>query len=400
MRAKSASLWTSDFLLVTLGNALFFVTLFFLMPILPLFVVELGASQTQVGMVTSVSALGAIISRLLSGSAVDRWGSRRFLIFGSVVNIAGAIMLILSTNIGMVLFSRALQGISLGLFTTAASTMVAHIVPVPRRAEGLGWFGLSGNVAMAIGPVGSGAIALSLGYLGVFWASAIMALGALGIVFALRKTESVREESPVAVAKPSYQWIRLSRGALIPALVMLSVTFGFGGMMTFVPIRGSELGLTNVGFFFSALALAQIVSRVSTARLADRFGRFAVILPSLSVMVVGLVLLAFAESAASLGVVAVFFGLGWGALMPAILALAIDRAESDERGAAMGTFFAAVDLGVAVGTALLGALIQFASFEVAFLVAAALGVVGTAASVIDYRGNGASSQVESQSVAK
>lgn len=373
-------LWTLEFILLTLANGMFFSTLFSLMPVLPLYVTSLGGNETQVGIVTSASATTAIFIRFVAGPAIDRWGARPFLIGGGIASSVSALMLLWADSVGTVVFSRLVHGASMGVFSTAASVLAAQIVPVPRRAEGLGWFGLSGNVAMALGPVASSAVAVTFGFEGVFWATLGLSVAAIMIALVVRKRPPETEDASATVPKvsrPKRGWLRLSQGAMIPSATMLFVAVGLGGVMTFAPILGVQIGLESAGVFYTTMAVSQMTARVLTGRLADRFGRKKVIFPSLIWAMIGLAAFGFVKGAGGLILVAFLFGLGWGALMPAMLALAIDLSESDERGAAMATYFGAVDGGVALGTPLIGMIIGEASFGTAFLLAAAAAGLGT-----------------------
>ena len=88
--------------------------------------------------------------------------------------------------------------------------------------------------------------------------------------------------------------------------------------------------------------------------MSDRRGRVAVIAPGLLFTFVALLVLSQAESTTTLLVAAVLYAIGVGAAQPAIMALTIDRAKPQERGAAMGTFGTAMDLGISVGAIVWG----------------------------------------------
>lgn len=374
LQDRTPTLWTSNFLLITLGNAFFFCSLFFQTAALPLYLNQLGAGEFQIGLVIGLGSGVAIAARLFAGTAVDRLGQRkRFLLFGTLLFAIASLLMIPAAQVGHFFVLRFLQGIAIAGFTTAAGTLAADIAPGPRRAEAMGYFGMSGNVAMAIGPALAGFLVLTTGFDGVFAVATVLC--ALALLTVWRIHEPRRE--PTAAASTG-GLIAINRSAVFPALVLVTMTFGFGGIISFAPLRAGQVGLGNVGLFFTLMAGTMIAIRLTTGRLADRFGRSAVIIPSALFAAAASLILATTASSFYLLVAAVLFGIGVGAVVPALTALVIDRVAATERGSAMATFFAAFDVGVGLGAILIGYLIESVSFSFAFGIATAAALIGAA----------------------
>ncbi len=112
--------------------------------------------------------------------------------------------------------------------------------------------------------------------------------------------------------------------------------------------------------------------------MSDRRGRVAVIAPGLLFTFVALLVLSQAESMAALLVVAVLYAVGVGAAQPTLMAMTVDRAGPQERGAAMGTFTTAMDLGIGVGSVVWGVTAEAFGFSTMYVAASLMGLVGVA----------------------
>lgn len=121
-------------------------------------------------------------------------------------------------------------------------------------------------------------------------------------------------------------------------MLVLLVTLVYGATQSFVLLYAEDRDIAGKGLYFTAFAVAVFVSRLFGGRLADRRGRWTVILPSLALMVVAMPILSIASNLALLLLVGALFELAFGAAQPALSAPAIDLVAPAQRGAAMATF--------------------------------------------------------------
>ena len=128
--------------------------------------------------------------------------------------------------------------------------------------------------------------------------------------------------------------------------------------------------------FFAICSLAMICVRFIGGGLADRFGRFRVILPAMLAISAGVLGLSMAKSATLLLASAIFYGLGYGLAYPSLNASVIDRVKATDRGSAMGIFTASADLGVFLGPLLIGLISQRIGFSPAFMLTSFVPLVG------------------------
>jgi MFS family permease len=168
----------------------------------------------------------------------------------------------------------------------------------------------------------------------------------------------------------------ISRTALFPATVMFTLALTYGTVLSFLPLMAVSRGIGGFEIFFTVYALALIAVRAAGGSLSDRVGRAAVVIPGMVLAAVGMVLVAMATSLTGLLVAAVLYGLGFGAVNPALMALTVDRCGLANRGAAMATFSGSFDLGIGVGSVLLGYVLQLSDFGTMYLAAAGVAVGG------------------------
>ena len=146
-------LLTRNFILTSLSTFTIFTSFYFLLVTLPEYITQLGGSESEVGLIIGVFTISAVLLRPFIGREVDRRGRKIILLAGTAVFLISMLLYSYTTSVLSLLLLRVLHGIGWGAATTAASTLIADIAPPSRRGEAMGVFGISSNVAMAIGPI-------------------------------------------------------------------------------------------------------------------------------------------------------------------------------------------------------------------------------------------------------
>ncbi len=352
-------LWTKSFVLMTLGMLVLFTGFYLLLPTLPLFIKNIGGTESQVGLVAGVFTLTAVVLRPIVGGLLDRYGRRLFIIWGLLLFILSMYLYNWVTTIAFLLVLRVLHGASWALSTTAVSTSITDIIPMSRRGEGMGWFGMAMTVAMAIGPT-LGLWVLDEGeFPSLFWLATGLSFVAFLLVLATRIPEHATSSSGKLV------FIEKSVLPLTVSLFFLAVAYG--GITTFLPLFGVSIQV-NSGVFFFVYALALTLARPIAGKLSDRIGEAYVIVPGLAVTVLSLVVLSFSESVVGVIISAILYGLGFGSAQPALQAANLRLAPSDKRGVASASFMTAFDLGIGLGSIILGWVSQHTGYQILFLV--------------------------------
>ena len=370
---RGERIFSKDFNLVLFANALAFGSFYLLLATLPLFVKHLGGSDTGVGIVMGSFAITAVVLRPFVGRYSDVSGRKRLMIWGAVAVAAICLLYGEATGVVFLVLLRVAYGVGWAVFGTAAWAMASDIAPATRRGEAMGYFGIAMNVSMAVGPAAGVFLVQTWGYGALFWVAAGLAgaaaLGSLGLSsdHVVRQRRGSRRGAAGTV---------LLKSALFPSAVLVCMALTYASVITFLPVYAEVKDLGNPGVFFSVYAVFLIVSRGPLGKASDRFGRGHVVAPGMALIAVSMLLLAWVTSFVGMLVVAAIYGLAAGAVQPVLMAWTVDRARLSERGAAMGTFTAAMDVGVGVGSLAWGVLADAAGFGAVYVVSAAVAGIG------------------------
>jgi MFS family permease len=366
--------WVKDFLLTWVNRFSFFLAHHLTRPLLPLYLLSFGASSTVIGGVIAVFTITSTLMRLPVGLLIDRWGRKPFLLSGIGFFTAGNFGYLWAPSILSMVPCRILHGVGWSGCTTAIATLAADIVPQRRRGELIGYAGMASSLAGALGPVAGFAVFDVFGYPGVF-----LAAGGLLIISFFLGLLVAEPKNALAKEKITH-WTQVIavRETLLPALTVAFISFGQGGTLTFLPLQALKLGLNNPGLWFGLYALCLLLSRPIAGPLSDRISRRAVILPGLILHVASFLLLALATSPAWLWAAAVIGGFGIGAAQPALMTAAVDQASPQRRGQSMAQFQCFFDLGIGLGSLVLGVLLDLTdqNFSIMYLATAIVSFVG------------------------
>ena len=366
-------LYTSDFILTALANFTNSFGMQMLVATLPVYVISLGGSQTDAGMVSGALAFTALLFRPLMGWMTDSWRRRPLVLIGTSCYGFASVIYLLTYSIPLLLVGRFVHGFGLSCYTTASTAYIADIAPLRRRAEAVGVFAAAQAMGLIIGPAIGFMIVGASGFHRLFYFSGGLAFTAFFISIFARER---RRPEEIKNRPWSIRTGILAIEALPLAWMALCMGMGFGAVNSFIAIFAQSRGFQNPGFYFMIQALALLISRIFTGRLADRYGRQIAIIPGFLVGALALVLLPFANGFSDFILSASLFGFGFGAAQPATMALLIDRVPSEQRGLASSTYYMGFDGGISIGSILLGVVSQRLGFSVMWPIAAGCLLLG------------------------
>lgn len=376
----SPALWTKDFTLATIAN--FFVSFVFylLIPTMALYAVNaFGASDTAAGLASSSFVIGAVVGRIFTGKYLDFVGRRRLVIISLGIYVALGLAYVLADGLPLFVALRTVHGFGFGTSATVIAASVMSMIPPARRAEGTGYFGISGTIATAIGPLLALTIADRFSYDALFITASVVAL--LALLVALTITFPERE---VSQAERESKW-SLSLGTLVDAhtvpvaSIMLLAGFAYSGVLSFLANYAQQADLvSSASLFFLVYAIAVFISRLFIGRIQDRRGDNIVIYPIFASFVAGFVMLGVSSQAWHILLAAVFMGFGFGALMPALQSVITAKSPLPRVGLATATFFLMLDIGTGIGPIVLGLAIPHLGYHGMYFLLAGIIVVAAA----------------------
>ncbi|WP_449539246.1 MFS transporter [Ferdinandcohnia sp. Marseille-Q9671] len=351
-------LWTKDFISLSFSNFFVFLTFYYLLVSLPVYTLsDLGGNELEAGLMVTVFLFSAIIIRPFAGQWLNTIGRKKVLTISLLIFMISSLLYFFTPSIYSLLLLRLLHGIGFGMATTAAGGIVADIIPDSRKGEGMGYFIMSTNLAMVIGPFLGLTLMNKAGMDSVFLIGVLCSVLALLTGYFIKVPsitlgESVQEES--SNGKLSFQDL-----FEVPA-IRISIVGGLLGLvyssiLSFVSVYAQEIGLAEVSsFFFVVYAVVLLASRPFTGRWFDLYGANKIIYPSIILFAIGMMILGISSNSFMFLAAAALIGLGWGTLFPSFQTLAIQAAAPKRRGTATATFLSIFDTGVGIGSSIVG----------------------------------------------
>lgn len=345
------------------AGLLFWSSLTALLPTLPLYVADLGASEQQIGFVMGCFAIGLLLFRPALGRLADEHSRKIVLLIGMAAVAIAPLGYLVVKSIPLLMLIRAFHGISIAAFTTGYSALIADIAPPQNRGEVIGYMSLVNPVGLAIGPALGGFLQAGAGYTPLFLLSS--GLGILGLICTVQVINPKITTELRGKTQGNIFWSLLfSPRVRIPALVLLMVGLAFGTLSTFVPLFIKSAGVDlNAGLFYTAAAIASFSVRLIAGRASDRYGRGLFVTISLVFYTASMLLLWQANSPSSFLIAAVIEGAGAGTLIPMIAAMMADRAMPSERGKIFGVCMVGFDVGIAIAGPVLGSVAQYVGYR-------------------------------------
>jgi len=341
---------------------------YFLLPTLPLYVVnELGESNSSVGYIIGIYAFSALLIRPFGGYAFDTFGRKSIYLlslFLFSLIIAGYFF---AATFFILIAVRFLHGISWGVLTTGGATIAADLVPSTKRGEGIGFFGLSFTLAMAIGPVIAFQILGDNNFDRLFAATIIVGFFSYLLANFTRYPGIKKKESAPFSKKDLFE-----PRVLKISLVMMITAISYAGVFSFITMYGREIGIQNSGSFFLTYALGVSILRPVAGKIMDRNGPASLIVFSFTISMVGLLFLTFVDSLTLYLLAGFLVGVGHGIVTPVLQTMIINMVKPENRGRANSTFFSSLDLGFGIGSIFLGYLAEWFSLTIMFRFSALL----------------------------
>src|SRR5690606_14105395 len=222
-----------------------FVSLQMLLPTFPVYVEQMGGNELEVGLAVSLFAAAALLVRPISGILLDTIGRRLVLLTGLVCLIIFSFQYFWITSILIILIIRIAQGISWGVATTGMSTTSADLVPKSRRGEGLGYFGMSITLSLAIAPYLGLWIYERFGFTWMFIVSSLSAVLSLILTSFIRFSTHNIVKPTEQEARPKFSDRIFERRALMPALLVFLFTSAYSAVEVYIAMFTTERGIPS-----------------------------------------------------------------------------------------------------------------------------------------------------------
>ncbi|MBP0723989.1 MFS transporter [Bacillus sp. RG28] len=357
-------LWTKNFISISVSNLFLFLSFYLLLTTLPIYALQdLHTKESSVGLIVSVFLFAAIIIRPIAGQQMERFGKRFLFLVSLSIFLVSSILYFLTDSLTSILLLRFFHGLGFGIATTAAGTIVAETLPDSRRGEGMGYFAMSMNLAMAFGPF-LGLTALNeFGIHSVFMMAFCFSIISFiaGLLIHLPATKVIKSKE----VKFNFKLNALIERSAVK-VSLFAALFGiiYSSIISFVSVYAKSIGLTSVGsYFFIVYAIVLLISRPFTGKWFDLYGAKYIVYASIILFGAGMVLLSLSSSPVIFLISAAFIGVGYGTLFSSLQTIVIQDAPSEKRGLATATYFSIYDLGMSIGSFVVGIILSKVGFH-------------------------------------
>lgn len=349
-----------------------------LIPILPLYLLQdLHADKGTTGVLLSIYVLSALAVRPWSGHLVDTYSRKTVFLVCALIYALVFWGYLWITSLLLFGFWRFIHGFVFGIANTASVTVATDMIPQDRMGAGIGFFGLTNAVPMALGPMFGVMLYEAFGATAVFCAAVALS-GAGGLLSLLIPVSGKAPAKKTATKVKLWEKIYLPQGVKV-GISLAGTSFTYGIVLNYIAIFAKETAITiNVGLFFCLLAVGMVFSRLIAGYFIDK-GRTAFVINGGTMLCfISLITLICFPGSAALLATGLIYGLGTGLLMPAYQTLFINMAGPEKRGLANSSFFVAWDGGIGIALFVGGFIAQVSSFTFLYVVGAVLLVLSVA----------------------
>lgn len=375
-------LFTRNYILVCLSAFLMSFSFFILVPTLPLYLKDtFHISQTLVGVVLSCYVIAVLSVRPIAGFVADTLPRKSVYVAAYAIFVASFTgYFFITQTLALFILLRIFHGFSFGMLTTAGNTLVIDVMPSSRRGEGLGYYGVTNNLAMAFGPM-AGLFVISLGDYTLLFLTSLVT-GAIGLILAsiVRAPRRVLEKTEFKLSADRFFLKEGIRACF--AFFLLAIPYGM--TTSYMAIYANEVGITqNAGLFFTVMAAGLITSRLHSGKRVDRGFvtetiRLGICIAFFGAMGEALLYLVAGWSITAgyilFFLTAFLFGYGYGTMFPAYNTLFINLAPNSRRATANATYLTGWDVGIGCGM-LFGGMLAEGGYEHCYMLGAVLVVV-------------------------
>jgi predicted MFS family arabinose efflux permease len=371
-------LWNKNYIKAMTSNFMLYFAFYILTPLLPLYLSEtFGTSKDMIGIVLSGYTVAALIFRPFSGYMVDSFSRKKVLMICFFVFFAFFLGYIAAGTLLMFAIVRTLHGAPFGAVTVANSTVAIDVLPTSRRNEGIGFYGLSNNLAMAIAPsIGIYIYKYTNDFSLLFWIALVVAFIGLITVSTLEipTKEIVKNKNKISLDR-----FFLTRAWML-AINIAFFGFCFGVLSNYLAIYSKEvLGITGgTGTYFMLLSIGLFTSRLQGSK-ALRAGKLTQnAAAGMVISLVGYILFVACHHPIGYYASALLIGLGNGHMYPAFLNMFISVAHHNERGTANSSILTSWDAGFGIGILMGGVVAEWFDYTAAFWTVAIVNAIGVA----------------------
>ena len=375
---KKLKLWTKDFVIIFIENFLAALSFYLLIIVMSGYAMsKFDSSPGEPGFSASIFLLGGLFARLFIGKWIGLIGHKKTLYAGVILSLIITLLYFGVNSVVLLLTVRFLHGVAFGITTTATNTIVANVIPTGRKGEGIAYYGLSQILATAIGPFIGMFISQHGSFTMIFAACAIasaISLVVLPFLSSLHKMELTEEQLE---EMKGFKFNNFFESKVIPiSIVCMFIFMCYSNVVSFLAVYSQGIHLVNSASFFYLVYVAVIlISRPFIGQLFDRKDENSIMYPAILIFTIGMILFSQAHHSYTLLLAGALIGLGFGAIQSSTQAISVKITPQHRMGFVNSTYFAFSDIGMGIGSLMVGLVISFTDYRGMYMVMAIVGAI-------------------------
>ena len=353
-RRQTKGIWSVPFICIFLANLMLQMGQNMVNLLIPQYATFLGGDPVIVGVISSMFAVTALAIRPISGPAINSLNKKKLMLATCAVIGVAFFTFAVSEDIPLLVAGRLIHGIGIGFSAPLALAFVSEYLPGRAMASGIGIFSLGSALAVAVGPNVGLELSRRIGYPGTFaFGGAMVLVACLLCVFLPKGQQTARE--PLKI-----KWSNVVAAEVTgPAIMMALLALPYMCINYYMAIYGEARGVEEIGLFFTAYAVALLVSRPIGGMVSDRFGFTASMIPGYALFALAFFLIASASTLPMFIVAGVITAFGYGTVFTNIQSLGMRNVRPSRRGVSANTLYAGMDAGTLLAGPFSGAVCEY-----------------------------------------
>jgi DHA1 family multidrug resistance protein-like MFS transporter len=380
---KSLGGFSGRFYTISISSFLFQLPGYMAQPVLALYLLHLGASLPEVGLILSIQSMLMIFLRIPLTMVTQRLGEERMIKLAFVVQASAYIVYYIAPSPAWFYLIPFYQILATGSFNQLALSGATNAAPRARQGDAIGQYMTFMHAGQFIGPLITSVLLRYIGYSGIFLAAALFpAIGlALFLGAGFRAKMEKAPDEPKGVGSSSglakLGMVLKEKDVRLLAVVRVSYSLSSSIFTTLFPVwavNDLQLSSSVVALLFSVIGFANTVIRIPVGKLADRMGAKRVLFLTFLVIIVDYVVIAYSRNIYLLGLAILGYGACSGIRAVSEWTHLVDVVEPEIKTLSMSFLFNCWDLGAMLGSISAGLLTTFLPFQMILLLTAFINV--------------------------
>lgn len=364
-------IWNKRFILLFITNLLVLAAFYASIPIIPIYCQENGITGAKIGIVLTAMSVATVLFRPVAGYLLDNFNRYRvYLLFLALFCLSFPSFVAFPFFEALIVI-RLYMGAVYSVCGSATMTLAGDVLPSDKITEGISRFAFTVSIGMAAGPFVGLQVQSHMSSKASFLTIFVITVAALVCVSCCRIRYPKVNRKKFSIRDSIY-------GPALPFMFnMMFLMIPYGAVIAYSSIFAQEKGLTAfLPYFYICLVVGMLFSKLSTQKMIDAGHHKMLVCLSLLILIFTMASYLFLSSGIHLLVAGFFFGLGYGILQPLFQSFVTGTTPAPRRGVANATYMLSYDVGIGIGSLLMGCLQETIGLPAGFALTAIAFVIG------------------------